>query len=119
MYNNPYMARDADFVAEAKLYGYKMHDLYVFPAIVEGTSDNVIIGEIWDVHSKETMDMIHKMEIGAGFERKKESVIVEDGAEYVYNCYVYVHGFPKNLPDISGGVVENGDWREHYNNKQR
>ncbi len=92
---------EARFVRAAVLHGARMYDLGGYPCIVlNGSSEDSVHGELYEMPAGKCRDAITAMELGAGFIEK--CVIVED----VHAVAFVYENAPAHAPRI-----EDGCWR--------
>lgn len=97
MYNSKYF--DMEHLDTKTIEGYRMYSLGAYPYIVAtGDKRDKIVVDIMEVED-DTLESINLMELGAGYQIKKEYIDGKDG-------FIYV----KSTAREHTPLVESGDW---------
>ena len=105
-YNHQLIQKKAKFVSYGVLREHTMVSFMFYPAIYwSGKGD--IVGEIYEIEDKHTINQIHKMEIDSGYYLK---TVMVGGEDKPHLCFVYAMDKAKC---IMKQRVCGGDWSKH------
>lgn len=103
MENHRAFAKTLDYLTTVTLRGYRMYSLLEYPyAIYTGDEHDLIVAELFKVTALATEEMIHEMEVDAGY--ILSSVII-DGSKF--GLYIFQANDPTHEP------IPDGDWVKH------
>jgi len=95
-----WILQDFPFLGRAKVKGFALYDLGLYPAMVPGAG--VVYGEVYEV-SEEALQALDWVEgVPILYRRELIEVVFEDGFSLKAWAYVY-NGSVKGFPRIEGG----------------
>ena len=77
------------FLFEARVPGYQLYDLGVYPCVIPGDETEEVTVEVMEV-DENTYNSITRMEVGAGY---KPVTITITNNEVAYECTIYEYTF--------------------------
>lgn len=98
-FQNHALLKEAKFIGNAEISGYKMCNLGYFPGIVESDAKDVVKGEIYEI-DKDVEAKLDYLE-GIPHHYRKEYVNTEFGV-----CIVYIY----NMDTSMYKTVNSGEW---------
>lgn len=101
MFNYDTYQSDLLFVGERVVPGYKMFSLEEYPYCIKTTDENDIIKvELFKILNQQTEQMIHEMEIEAGYIFEELEI-----AKQKFGIYLFPSSKPEHVHVVSGDWV--------------
>lgn len=110
-YNHSRIKDKAVFKGKAKILGFALYSLGSYPAVFPtNNKDDVVFGELYQIEDDKVRQLIHSMEIWAGYKLVTEKCYVNGDRKETQEIAIYIY---KNPSIALNKRVEDGDWVDY------